>query len=154
VLARVLANSTALYATLAPLSAIAVTGYLATRQARFLVTGDTARGAGPAGPIPLRRRVRRMLADTHPDSPAVRALEVACGVVLLAAAVASLQIALIGLAVGYMTIALMHTRGWRETAGVRFASWVPAAAIAFGFAVGGIGLVGAQAVLMGYGFHF
>ena len=57
---RFLTHSTALYAALSPLSSICVLGYLVTRKARFLVTGDLAADAGTApASARLARRSRR-----------------------------------------------------------------------------------------------
>lgn len=153
-LVRFLAQSTALYATLAPLSAIAVVGYLTTRQARFLVTGDTGRGSSSeAERSGVRARLYRFLAETHPDSRGVRGFEVVVGIALFFAALASLQVAMAGIAIGYLIAARMHTHGWMPR-GLKRVSWLPAATIVAGFLGGGLGLTGVQAVMMGYGFHF
>jgi hypothetical protein len=123
-LVRFLAHSTALYASLSPLSAISVIGYGMTGKARFLVTGDKGRtdAAGPART--LRQRVVKFFSETHPDSAGVRAFEFLSATVFFAAAAASFQVALLGLAIGFFMLPLMHLTGWGHGAR-RTVAWLP-----------------------------
>jgi cellulose synthase/poly-beta-1,6-N-acetylglucosamine synthase-like glycosyltransferase len=142
-LLRFLTHSTALYAALAPLSTICVVGYLKTQQARFLVTGDKSD----------KHRGGQFWSDTHPDTPAVRGLELLAATVFAIGAAASFQIALFGLAVGYALLPLMHRRTWGETWLGKLV-WVPFPFILVGIGVGGMSLLGLQPVFFGFGFHF
>jgi cellulose synthase/poly-beta-1,6-N-acetylglucosamine synthase-like glycosyltransferase len=152
-LVRFLAHSTALYASLSPLSAISVIGYGMTGKARFLVTGDKGRtdAAGPART--LRQRVVKFFSETHPDSAGVRAFEFLSATVFFAAAAASFQVALLGLAIGFFMLPLMHLTGWGHGAR-RTVAWLPFLLVLAGVPLGGLGLLGVQPMMFGFGFHF
>ncbi len=143
-LLRFLAHSTSLYAALAPLSTICVIGYLKTRAARFLVTGDSAAGA---------QGESNYWAETHPDSEITQRFEWVAAWVFLIGALVSFQIALFGLAIGYALLAIMHSADWGRP-GLQTMTWVPFTFIASGIALGGMSLFGMQPVFFGYGFHF
>lgn len=143
-LLRFLVHSTSLYAALAPLSTICVIGYLKTRVARFLVTGDASEGTSVAG---------NYWAETHPDSVTTQRFEWAAAWVFLFGALVSFQIALFGLAIGYALLAIMHSADWGRP-GLQTMTWVPFIFITTGIALGGMSLFGMQPVFFGYGFHF
>ncbi len=143
-LLRFLVHSTSLYAALAPLSTICVVGYLKTRTARFLVTGDQS---------VVQPSARSYWSETHPDSPVTQRLEWIAAWVFLFGAMVSFQIALFGLAVGYALLAIMHSADWGRP-GLQTMTWVPFVFISTGIALGGMSLFGMQAVFFGYGFHF
>ena len=142
-LLRFLAHSTSLYAALAPLSSICVIGYAATRRARFLVTGDRTERASGGG----------FWSDTHPDSRTTQRLEWIAAWIFLLGALASVQIALLGLAVGYALLAIMHAADWGRP-GLQTLTWAPFLLISAGIALGGMSLFSIQPVFFGYGFHF
>jgi len=112
-LARFLGQSTALYATLAPLTAMAIIGYLFTRRAQFIVTGD--RGAATSSAedegATRREKIRHFLSTTDPDSPAVRACELWIAVIVIVGAAITYQIALVGIGVGYLLVRRLHRSG-------------------------------------------
>ena len=152
---RFLSHSTALYATLSPLSSLCVIGYLFTGKARFLVTGDKKAGkagAGNSGGFSFLTRIRAFLSETHPDASGVRIFELLAGAAFLVAAAVSFQVALFGLAIGFIIMPFMHSWGWNSR--LRFMVWIPFSFILFGVLLGGMSLVGMQPVLFGYGFHF
>jgi cellulose synthase/poly-beta-1,6-N-acetylglucosamine synthase-like glycosyltransferase len=152
-LLRFLAQSTALYAALSPLSFINVMGFAATRKARFLVTGDNANNsATPTGPS-LRSRLAGFFAETHPDSALVRAFEVVAGLVFATAAVVSWQVGFLGVALGFLLLPAMHSLGWEHRL-VRTVVWVPFTLMVLGIGLGGLGILGLQPVFFGLGFHF
>jgi hypothetical protein len=142
-LIRFLVHSTSLYAALAPLSTICVIGYLKTRAARFLVTGDSAG----------QSKASSFWAETHPDSVATQRLEWIAAWIFLCGALVSFQIALFGLAVGYGLLAIMHNADWGRP-GLQTMTWVPFTFISTGIALGGMSLFGVQPVFFGFGFHF
>lgn len=142
-LLRFLTHSTSLYAALAPLSTICVFGYLLTRQARFLVTGDK-RDQQQSG---------NFWHETHPDSGIVQRMEWCAATIFAVGAVASFQIALFGLAVGYGLVSIMHNSDWGRP-GLQTLVWIPFTFIVSGMALGGMGLLGIQPVFFGFGFHF
>ena len=142
-LLRFLTHSTALYAALAPLSTVSVLGYLFTRRARFLVTGD----------IREKQRTSGFWNDTHPDSLIVQRFEWASAFVFGLGAVLSFQVALFGIAVAYGLISVMHASDWGRP-GLQTMAWVPFTFIAAGIGLGGMGLFGIQPVFFGFGFHF
>ena len=142
-LIRFLVHSTSLYAALAPLSTICVIGYLKTRAARFLVTGDSAG----------QNKESRFWAETHPDSVGTQRLEWIAAWIFLGGAIVSFQIALLGLAVGYGLLAIMHNADWGRP-GLQTMTWVPFSFISLGIALGGMSLFSVQPVFFGFGFHF
>lgn len=155
-LLRFLYHSTALYASLSPLSTICVFGYLVTGKARFLVTGDkndsTQRATQGRSVFGLQK-IRAFFSETHPDSWGVRLFETTAAVIFFCAALASFQVALIGLAIGFMLLPIMHTVGWNNSF-ARVMVWVPFSFILIGILLGGMGILGLQPVLFGFGFHF
>ncbi len=151
-LLKFLAHSTALYATLAPLTVVAVAGYAVTGKATFFVTGDR----GPASGVQvsgLRQRLSRFAQRTHPDSLVVRGVEIAVGVALLGAAVVTLNLALAGVAIGYVLIAWMHSAGWKASR-IHGLSWAPGTAILVSVILGSVSLIGVAPSLLGGMFHF
>ena len=152
-LLRFLGHSTALYAALSPLSFVSVLGYAATRKAQFLVTGD-AHAKGTRDSSGNRAaQMRRLAAETHPDSRAVRGFEIAAGLAFLIAALITFQISFIGVALGFILLPIMHKLGW-EHPGMRLLAWAPFTMIAAGVAFGALGIAGLQPVFFGFGFHF
>ena len=142
-LLRFLTHSTALYAALAPLSTMSVLGYAFTRKARFLVTGDTKDGQQDGS----------IWSETHPDAKGVQRFEWFAATVFAIGAVVSFQIALLGIAIAYFLISVMHNSDWGRP-GLQTLVWLPFSFIATGLALGGMGLFGMQAVFFGFGFHF
>lgn len=153
-LIKFLAHSTALYASLSPLSALCVVGYAVTGKARFLVTGDKARAdaAVPSARSTAGQRIAKFFGETHPDSIAVRGFEFASAAVFAVAAAMSFQVALFGLAIGFLLLPLMHVMGWSSR--LRPFTWLPFLMIVVGIPLGGLGLLGAQPAMFGFGFHF
>ena len=145
ILIRFLAHSTALYAALSPLSTICTLGYAFTRKARFLVTGDQTGAQAD--------RQQSYWAQTHPDSLATRCLEVFAAGVFLLGALASFQIALFGLAIGFALQAILHSVDWGKR-GLNQLTWLPFATITASIALGSTSLLGLQPVMFGFGFHF
>lgn len=152
-LVRFLAHSTALYASLSPLSAISVIGYGVTGKARFLVTGDKSRTEAPTPASSLSQGVAKFFGETHPDSLGVRAFEFGSAGVFFVAATVSFQVALLGLAIGFFMLPLMHVTGW-DYGSQRTVAWLPFLLILAGIPLGGLGLLGVQPVMFGFGFHF
>ena len=153
-LLRFLAHSTALYAALSPLTFIAVTGYIATGKARFLVTGDRTER------LPVLARagfglegLRRWLAETHPDAGGVRMFEAVMGALFLGCAIIGAQLGFIGLSLAFMLLPVLHVTGWARR-WVRVAVWAPFLVFLSGLALGVAGVAGMQPVFFGYGFHF
>ena len=152
-LARFLGHSTALYAALSPLSSICVLGYALTRRAKFLVTGDVNGGGAKAKSSSFAQSVNRFFSETHPDFRGVQYFEWLAASVFLAGAIVSFQIALVGLAIGFLLLPVMHYEGW-DNAVIRRIDFLPSILIAAGIGLGGLGLFGLQPVLFGFGFHF
>ena len=153
-LLRFLAHSTALYAALSPLTFVAVSGYLTTGKARFLVTGDRTER------LPVIARagfgngaLRRWLTETHPDTRSVRAFEMAMGAVFLVCAVIGAQLSFLGISLAFLLLPVLHQAGWSRT-WVRAVIWVPFAVFLAGLSLGVAGVAGLQPVFFGYGFHF
>lgn len=144
-----LAKSTALYAALSPLSALCVLGYALTGKARFLVTGDKAEQTKTTS----KASFNRFISETHPDSNATLAFELAAGAVFLIAAILTFQIAFAGLALAFILQPVMQKRTWNAS-GLRRLAMVPFIAILASVALGGSSFLGVQPVFMGFGFHF
>lgn len=153
---KFLCHSTALYATLSPVTTLAVFGYLLTGKARFLVTGDADASmetdASTSRPG-LFQRVNKSLSETHPDHRTLQLIEFFAGLAFLAVAIFTFQIAFIGLALGFMLMPFMHNFGW-DNKFARVMVWVPFSMILVGISMGGLGMFGVYPVMFGYGFHF
>jgi len=150
---RFLSHSTALYASLSPLSAVCVIGYALTGKARFLITGDKESQSTAVRVESQRWSLRRFLEETHPGSRGVRAFEVIAAVAFFVAALVSFQVALLGLSIGYALLVVMHSHDWGAP-GLRLLVWMPFSLILAGIALGGVSLFGVQTVFFGFGFHF
>lgn len=145
---RFLAKSTAVYASLGPLSFIGVSSYMMTRRATFLVTGDQARKA--EGPAAARSLVHRL---THPDHLAVRGFEMAVGISLIVAGVLFFQPASLGLGVAFALAPVLHGVHWSNPWMAKMV-FVPIVFIGIGVALAVSSLAGVQTMFMGYGLHF
>jgi cellulose synthase/poly-beta-1,6-N-acetylglucosamine synthase-like glycosyltransferase len=151
---RFLTNSAALYAALSPLSFIGVLGFSLTRKARFLVTGDlSGNGASRSERRGLAASLHRFWSETHPDSAMVRGFELMAGLIFGAMAVITFQISFLGLAIAFVLQPIMHSVGWSNPL-VRVLAALPFSLILAGILLGGIGILGLQPVLFGFGFHF
>jgi len=151
-----LCHSTALYATLSPITTVAVFGYVLTGKARFLVTGDKDEGAVESDTNSSSGRWLKMIhffSETHPDHRGLRGAEFFVGLFFLCIAIISFQIAFIGLAIGFMLMPFMHRYGW-DHAIAKVLVWVPFSLIIIGISMGGMGVLGIYPVMFGYGFHF
>lgn len=158
-LVRFLSRSTALYATLGPLSCVGVIFYALTGKAVFHVTADnsaeTARRSSSSrlSYTAIKEGVQKFLAGSHPDSRFVQAFEICCGVVFALLCLQMFQVSFFGLAVGFMMFPLLHHMSW-ENPLVKSVVHLPFAFVAIGLLLGGVSLFGMQTVLFGYGFHF
>ena len=151
-----LCHSTALYATLSPLTSVAVFGYLLTGKARFLVTGDKDDGALESASQSNQSWMQRMnqfLSETHPDHKGLHMAEFITGLFFFAVAIFTFQIAFIGLAIGFMMMPFMHRHGWEHPLS-KVMVWVPFSLILVGISMGGMGVLGIYPVMFGFGFHF
>ena len=153
---RFLCHSTALYAALSPLSTLCVLGYLFTGKARFLVTGDKKCSKHLGGKNKSffgLKKFQAFFSETHPDASGVRIFELVAAIVFLVASLVSYQVALFGLAIGFILMPVMHSVGWDDSL-VHYFSWIPFSFIIVGILVGSMSLLGLQPVLFGFGFHF
>ena len=150
-----LAQSTALYGALGPLSSIGVVLFGLTRRAVFHVTADRGRPYGSWRT--MTGRVRTSMLDfarrSHPDDPMVQGLELVCGVILVSLACVTVQLPFLGLALGYLMLPILHHVRW-DSRPVRVALQVPLILIVIGLGLGSLSLMGIQTVFFGYGFHF
>jgi cellulose synthase/poly-beta-1,6-N-acetylglucosamine synthase-like glycosyltransferase len=158
VLFRFLCRSSTVYAALGPMSCLGVLSYLITGKAKFLVTGDRRSAATPdvAAPSPiarLRAGVRRLLSGSHPDHPVVQGFELLCGITFGATCLALLQISFLGLAISFILLPVLHHVSWEHPLMQRLI-YLPFLLILAGISLGGLGVLGVQAVFFGYGFHF
>ncbi len=152
VLFRFLCRSSTIYSALGPMSCMGVVSFLVTRQARFLVTGDRALEPGSAR-LPFAERARRFLVGTHPDHPMVQGFEVLCGLTFGLTCLALVQISFFGLAISFVLLPVLHHVAW-ENPIMRWLVYLPFVLILAGISLGGLGVLGMQAVFFGYGFHF
>ena len=150
-----LAQSTALYGALGPLSSIGVVLFALTRRAVFHVTADRGRPYGSWRS--MTGRLRTALVDfarrSHPDDPLVQGIELVCGAILVSLACVTVQLPFLGLALGYLMLPILHHVRWGSRP-VRAVLQVPLALIVVGLALGSLSLMGIQTVFFGYGFHF
>lgn len=160
VLFRFLCRSSTVYAALGPMSCIGVVSYLLTGKAKFLITGERTDSARDDTDAPradpwtrIRASARQLLVGSHPDHPAVQAFEVLCGLTFGATCLALVQISFFGLAIGFVLLPILHHVSW-ENPLMRFLIYVPFLLILAGISLGGLGVLGMQPVLFGYGFHF
>lgn len=157
---RFLARSTAVYASLGPLSFLGVLMYAVTGRATFLVTGErgtATSGNGTAASGAWGRRLRGsltgLLTRSHPDHLVIQGFEVAVGILLMVAGLLFVQLTTVGLGVAFVMMPVMHRLTWRHPAVVPMA-YVPFTLIAAGVTLAMGSLVGIQTVMFGYGFHF
>jgi cellulose synthase/poly-beta-1,6-N-acetylglucosamine synthase-like glycosyltransferase len=154
---RFLARSTAVYASLAPLSCFGVVSYLVTRRATFFVTGDRSAPGAPASGRSLARRVtagwKRLVRESHPDHLVLRGFELACGITFAALCLRTFQVAFLGVAIGFALLPVLHQAGWDHPV-LRRAVYLPFLLIVAGLTLGGMSVFGLQPVFFGYGFHF
>lgn len=152
---RFLAQSTALYGALGPLSSIGVVLFAVTRRAVFHVTAD--RGRPQTSGRGISDRVRMSLVQfarrSHPDDPLVQGIELVCGAVLVTLACVTVQLPFLGLALGYLMLPILHHVSWARRA-VQAVIQVPLCLIIVGMVLGSLFLIGVQTVFFGYGFHF
>ena len=120
-LLRFLCHGTVLYASLCPLSTVGVLTYLATRKATFFVTGDQSvlserqvRLTATPTRLKIKNYFRSFLYRSHPDHSAVKSFEIACGLFLICYSFFSLQISLLGLALAFILLPVMHHVGWEN----------------------------------------
>lgn len=150
-----LSHSTALYAALGPLSTMGVLGFLFTRKAIFLVTGDTT--AQAMGKEPSSRKLlekwKELIGRTHPDHKAIQGFEIGIGLIFAIVCVLLFQVSFLGLCLAFCLLPIMHHLGW-EHRFVRKLVYVPFVLILMGVALGGLSSFGMQTVFFGYGFHF
>jgi cellulose synthase/poly-beta-1,6-N-acetylglucosamine synthase-like glycosyltransferase len=150
-----LAQSTALYGALGPLSSIGVILFAFTRRAVFHVTADRARRLmrqrGMASR--LRTALVEFARRSHPDDPLVQGIELVCGVLLVSLACVTVQLPFLGLALGYLMLPVLHNVRW-DCRPVRAVIHLPLILIIVGVVLGSLSLMGIQTVFFGYGFHF
>ena len=155
-----LCHSTALYATLSPMTSVAVFGYCLTGKARFLVTGDKednsheadTKSNSPQKPG-LLQKMSKFFSETHPDHRGLRSAEFIAGMFFLGVAIFTFQVAFIGLAIGFMLMPFMHSHGWEHPV-AKVLVWVPFTLILLSISMGGMGVLGIYPVMFGFGFHF
>jgi len=149
-----LAQSTALYGALGPLSSIGVVLFAFTRRAVFHVTADRGRDrTSRHGMTRLRTSWMEFARRSHPDDPLVQGIELVCGAILVTLACVTVQLPFLGLALGYLMLPILHHVPW-DRRPVRVALQVPLSLILVGLALGSLSLMGIQTVFFGYGFHF
>ena len=153
-LLKFLCNSTALYAALSPLSMVCVTGYMITRKARFLVTGDSGNQLKTHElKRSLKDRIWKFLCETHPDHPGVAIFEIFSATVFMYAAVTGFQVSFFGIALAFFLLPMMHYLGW-ENPVLRRLRYLPLLLVMTGLALGGFSLFGIAPLMFGFGFHF
>ena len=151
---KFLCSSTTLYAALSPLSMLCVTGYLVTRKARFLVTGDNNnQGEATKSKSSLKDSVWKFLCETHPDNPWVAVFEITSAAVFMYAAVLGLQVSFFGIAFAFFLLPIMHYQGWENPILCKL-RYLPLTLVLAGLALGGFSLFGIAPVMFGFGFHF
>jgi cellulose synthase/poly-beta-1,6-N-acetylglucosamine synthase-like glycosyltransferase len=146
-LVHFLCHSTVLYASLCPLSTIGVLGYLVTRKATFLVTGDRGTFSerqlhSPASPAwsKIKNYFQSFLYQSHPDHSTVKSFEVACGVFLICSSFFSFQISLFGLGLAFILLPIMHHVGW-ENPIVQRLILLPFSLVSLGLLIHGLALL-------------
>jgi hypothetical protein len=149
-LVKFLGRSTAIYGALSPLSAMGVLFCLITRKAVFHVTAEQKAQTGGGD---WRHRLRQVLGATHPDHGVVQGFEIGCGVFFGVMALLNFQVAVLGLALAFMMMPLLHRVDWGNRV-LRIGISAPFVLILGGIGLGGLSLAGVQTVFFGYGFHF
>ncbi len=158
-LVRFLCQSSVIYAALGPMSSLGVLGYLVTRKATFLVTGDKTTSTHSATTPHTAwfgrawQWVRRAITGSHPDHPLVQGFELACGVGFAAMCLQMMQVSFLGLAIGITLMPVLHHVPWNN-AMIQRVIYLPFTLMVGGLMLGGLGLLGMQPVFFGYGFHF
>jgi cellulose synthase/poly-beta-1,6-N-acetylglucosamine synthase-like glycosyltransferase len=152
---RFLSHSTALYAALGPLSTVGVLGFLFTRKALFLVTGDTTQQAlGKSSRAKgLRHKWKELIGRTHPDHHFIQGFEILIGITFAIISLLLFQVSFLGLCFAFALLPVMHYWGWSNR-WIKKLVYIPFALIILGVLLGGMSAFGMQTVFFGYGFHF
>ncbi|MFQ5559962.1 MAG: glycosyltransferase family 2 protein [Nitrospinota bacterium] len=158
---KFLCRSTAVYAALGPISSLGVFSYMITGKAKFLVTGDKsslkAFEKEGAQKVSLYRKAvtgaKKMFLESHPNQRAVQRFEIGCGIFFSITAVLLANISFLGLAFAFALHPIMHRITWEHKA-TQALVFIPFIFILAGIGMGGLGLLGFQTLLFGFGFHF
>ncbi len=154
---RFLSHSTALYASLGPLSSIGVLSFAVTRKAIFLVTGEKKQSgkkeSGKNAFVQLKEGWSAFWGKSHPDHWVIQATEVAMGIGFAWISIKMMQVSFLGLCLAFILLPLMHRVTW-EHSWVRKAVYIPFALLLIGLGIGGMSAMGLSTVFFGFGFHF
>ncbi|MGH1364211.1 MAG: glycosyltransferase [Calditrichia bacterium] len=156
-LAKFLTHSTAVYATLGPLSSVGVLSYMLTGKATFLVTGDKSENVEKSSLPPFKDRFRTGVKEffyrSHPDQKPVQLFEVACGILFGIVCLKLMQISFLGLAFGFALMPLLHRSSWLNPF-IQTAVIVPFLLVLVGVSLSGLALMGIPTMFFSFGFHF
>lgn len=138
---RLLLKSCVPYVCLITVSTVSLLGYVFTRRAVFLTTGDREQGDVPAAARGTRGS--RSLSN----HPAVFRLEWLLGLALACCALVTVNVALLTIASVLVVSPLLGRLGW-EHRGVSVLLWVPLLFVVIAFAGAGAGLLGLQGLTL------
>ena len=156
---KFLSHSTALYASLGPLSTLGVLAYGVSGKATFLVTGgnqkssETIDNQSVSFFQKIKTGYQSLLAKSHPDSKPVQFFEIFTGLGFGLVCVWMFQISFFGLCLAYILLPVMHHLGWDHPL-VKKLVHIPFLLILLGVLLSGLSLFGMAPVFFGYGFHF
>jgi cellulose synthase/poly-beta-1,6-N-acetylglucosamine synthase-like glycosyltransferase len=155
---RFLCHSTAVYASLGPLSAIGVFSYLVTGKAHFLVTGDKQADKERDNKLnqswnKYKEAVKEFFGRSHPDNIAVQFFEISCGILFTAMCLYLFQISFFGLSLAFILIPVMHHTSWSNVLIEGF-RYLPFTLVALGLVLGAFAMLGLQTMFFSFGFHF
>ncbi len=155
-----ISHSTAIYASLGPLSSIGVLAYVISGKAIFLVTGDKFTRGKNEGDVPkgnfwlsLKHKWRALIQSSHPDNNLVQFFELMSGLIFSIACVYMFQISFMGLCLAFIFMPVLHRIGW-EKKYIRLLAHLPYLLIMLGISLAGLSVIGMQTMFFGYGFHF
>lgn len=156
---RFLSHSTALYASLAPLSALGVLAYMVTKKASFLVTGDVKqqvqKNEMPVSGLlkSVKNQFSLLVRKSHPDQPLVQYFEIGTGVLLVLLCLFTFQVSCLGLGLSFILLPLLHHFTWTNRI-MKLLVHIPFIAIVLGMLLMTLSAFGIQTIFFGYGFHF
>lgn len=154
---KFLSKSTALYASLAPLSTIGVLAYMITGKAIFLVTGEARKKdvskTNEGFIAKMKSKCKAFLIKSHPDTSIVQCFEIGTAIIFGLACIMMFQISFFGLCLSFALLPLMHWLDWDHWVS-RIVVHLPFAFIIIGLVLSGLSMMGMQSTFFGYGFHF
>jgi len=134
---RHLSQVTCAYVSFCLHSTVAILAFILARRAHFIVTGAKAKEKG------RRRGFRESIARLNPNSQAMMSASIILALLLMAGAIYTGNIALLGIALAMVSPILQDRFGWKQKP-AEATAWLALLLIVSGAVLGPLGVVGPQ----------